>query len=674
MILPPGTYAQRRLASGYVLGELPIRLSADEALRPPPDIPAKVPIERPFTVGSRGTPHTEYRVYVAPDPEDVALTAVAIPLTEVQQTLNRLLLVEGLVIASVLAALAITGLFVVRLGLRPLDRMEVAAGAIAAGDLSRRVTPATERTEVGRLGLALNRMLDQLEKAFAERQASEDRLRQFLADASHELRTPLASIRGYAELFRMGAADGESTDLAMRRIEEESRRMGALVEDLLALARLDEEREPTREPVDIAQLATNAVEDARAQSPDRRIGLSAPASAVVSGDPHQLHQVLTNLIRNALVHTPPGSPIEVSVELQQSSVTVRVRDHGPGLPVGAGEQLFERFWRARGGPRARQGGGRSRPRDRARHRGRARRADLGRTGPWRRGGVHGLASGRTDRPASAGARLSGADSANSQLRRIERRHGCPMLSPMTDNRSITNATITTDPGEPAMHDSRPAATAATRHPAVEIVIPVYNEERVLAASIATIRAHMLEHYSFSFAIVIADNASTDGTLAVARDLARRLPQVRVLHLDAKGRGRALRAAWSASGADVLAYMDVDLSTDLEALGGLLEPLLERRADIAIGSRLAPGASVQRGARRELISRSYNLLLRMLLSAGFSDAQCGFKAGRREIIQALLPQVEDEAWFFDTELSTSPSAAAWPSTRCLCAGSRTPIRV
>ncbi len=146
-----------------------------------------------------------YRVYVSHDPEDAALTLVAVPLREVQQTLSRLLLVEALVIAGVLLALGVTASFVVRLGLRPLDRMEVTAGEIAAGELSRRVSPASSRTEVGRLGLALNAMLDRLERAFAERAASEERLRQFLADASHELRTPLASIRGYAELFRMGA-------------------------------------------------------------------------------------------------------------------------------------------------------------------------------------------------------------------------------------------------------------------------------------------------------------------------------------------------------------------------------------------------------------------------------------------------------------------------------------
>jgi len=228
--------------------------------------------------------------------------------------------------------------------------MEVTAGAIAGGDLSRRVSPATPRTEVGRLGLALNRMLDRLEEAFAERQASEDRLRQFLADASHELRTPLASIRGYAELFRMGATQGrEETELAMRRIEDESRRMGVLVEDLLTLARLDETPQLRREPVDLAKLARDVVTDAQATAPERPIGVQAPDVAIVSGDPHQLHQVLANLMRNALVHTPAGSAIEVSVRRDGRTVEIGVRDHGPGLPDGERERLFERFWRAEAG-------------------------------------------------------------------------------------------------------------------------------------------------------------------------------------------------------------------------------------------------------------------------------------------------------------------------------------
>jgi two-component system, OmpR family, sensor kinase len=348
--VPPGTVEQRREMDGHVLKELESGFSEEESKPPKPKLPTHVPLDKLFTVGSAGSSGVRYRVYASKDPEDSGVTLVALPLTEVKQTLDRLLLVEGLVILGVLVALGLSAFFVVRLGLRPLDRMEVTAGEIAGGELSRRVSPATSKTEIGRLGLALNDMLDRLEQAFAERQASEDRLRQFVADASHELRTPLASIRGYAELFRMGATQNAGgTETAMRRIEEESKRMGVLVEDLLTLARLDEAPEPSRAPVDLATLARDAVEDARATVPDREITVTVPERALVTGDSHQLRQVFANLMRNALVHTPAGTPIELSVEQNPTSVTFVVRDHGPGLPATATANLFDRFWRAEGG-------------------------------------------------------------------------------------------------------------------------------------------------------------------------------------------------------------------------------------------------------------------------------------------------------------------------------------
>ena len=355
--LPPGTYGERKSASGTSLGST--FFSFTETSPPRPAIPAHVTIGKVFTVGSVGSSGLRYRVYVSQDPDDSGLTLVAVPLSEVSQTLNRLLLVEGLVILGVLIALAVSASFVVRLGLRPLDRMETTAGEIAGGDLSHRVSPATSKTEVGRLGLALNAMLDRLEEAFAARTQSEERLRRFLADASHELRTPLASIRGYAELFRMGATEDQAgTEMAMRRIEEESKRMGVLVEDLLTLARLDEAPQLTFEPVDVAVLAGDAVEDARATAPDRTIELAQDGPAVVCGDPHQLRQVLANLTRNALVHTPDGTPIEVALEQDEETVTISIRDHGPGLPASAAENLFDRFWRAEGGrERGRAGAG-----------------------------------------------------------------------------------------------------------------------------------------------------------------------------------------------------------------------------------------------------------------------------------------------------------------------------
>jgi putative flippase GtrA len=186
-------------------------------------------------------------------------------------------------------------------------------------------------------------------------------------------------------------------------------------------------------------------------------------------------------------------------------------------------------------------------------------------------------------------------------------------------------------------------------PQVEVVVPVYNEERVLPRSIRRLHHHLSRDFPFSWRIVIADNASSDGTLRVARRLAHELPGVAVLRLEQKGRGRALRAAWSASDAEVVGYMDVDLSTDLRALLPLVAPLLSGHSQVAIGTRLAPGSRVERGAKRELISRAYNRILHTTLRARFSDAQCGFKAARAESLRELLPRIRDDGWFFDTEL-------------------------
>ncbi len=184
---------------------------------------------------------------------------------------------------------------------------------------------------------------------------------------------------------------------------------------------------------------------------------------------------------------------------------------------------------------------------------------------------------------------------------------------------------------------------------VDIVVPVRNEERDLAPSVRRLVSYLRECFPFSARVTIADNGSTDATWAIASRLARELPGVRAIHMDLPGRGRALRAIWSESGAEVLAYMDVDLSTDLNALLPLVAPLLSGHSDLAIGTRLARGSRVIRGPKRELISRSYNLLLRTLMGARFSDAQCGFKAIRRDQARALLPLIQDTGWFFDTEL-------------------------
>lgn len=355
--LPAGAFGEIRDAGGTVRATVTLGFDDDDADDAPGELPSGLRLGRPVSVETRGE---RYRV-LAEQTGPGLVTVAAIPLKDVDDTLARLLLVEALVVAGILVVLGASAWWVVGLGLRPLDRIGATAGAIAGGELDRRVEPADERTEIGRLGLALNAMLARLEQAFSQRRASEERLRRFVADASHELRTPLASIRGYSELFRMGAsADPQETATAMRRIEQEAARMGVLVEDLLTLARLDEVREPVREPVDLAALARDAADDARAMAPERSITVSGAEHVAVLGDPDQLRQVLGNLIRNALVHTPPGSALELAADTdggEGDRARLRVRDHGPGLPAGVDPaELFERFWRAEGG-RARGRGG-----------------------------------------------------------------------------------------------------------------------------------------------------------------------------------------------------------------------------------------------------------------------------------------------------------------------------
>ncbi|MCX4734422.1 glycosyltransferase [Streptomyces sp. NBC_01363] len=195
------------------------------------------------------------------------------------------------------------------------------------------------------------------------------------------------------------------------------------------------------------------------------------------------------------------------------------------------------------------------------------------------------------------------------------------------------------------------APVATHHPepVLDVVVPVFNEERDLEPSVRRLHAHLCETFPYPFRITIADNASTDSTPRIAARLADELPEAQWLRLAEKGRGRALRTAWSLSSAPVLAYMDVDLSTELTALLPLVAPLLSGHSDIAIGTRLAPGSRVVRGPKREITSRCYNALLRSVLAVGFSDAQCGFKAVRRDVAERLLPLIQDSEWFFDTEL-------------------------
>ena len=368
---PAGTFGEHLNRFGKRVGRpVAVDFAAQYAPALPGNLAAYVSHDRGkpklFTFRASGDPSASYRVAIVPADVGYGFTVVGVSLSNVDASLSRLETIEAIVIASVLLALAILAWLVIRIGLRPLDRIGATAGAIAAGDLSRRVSPADGRTEVGRLGAALNAMLGQIEQAFAKRQESEERLRRFLSDASHELRTPLTSIRGYAELFRLGAAAGpRDTTRAMQRIEEEAARMGVLVDELLALARLDEMPVTMREPVDLAPLVEDAGRDARAVSPERQISVSIepaarskPAAHVVSGDIHQLRQVLANLVTNAIKHTPAGTAIELSLQSDDGVERIEVRDHGPGLPEAAQDAVFERFWRAEvGRERGRAGAG-----------------------------------------------------------------------------------------------------------------------------------------------------------------------------------------------------------------------------------------------------------------------------------------------------------------------------
>ena len=317
-----------------------------------PDAPVQ-----PFTVASSDG-STQFRItYWQEGRFGGQFVVLAVPLYEVVSTLRGLLAAQALISAVVVVGTALLAWLLIEFGLRPLRRMGAAAGEIAAGDYSKRVEPATSKTEIGRLGLALNAMLAQIESAFAQRTASERRLRRFIADASHELRTPLTSVRGYSEMLRRGAdqSPGDS-GLARRRIEEESVRMSALVDDMLLIARLDQGRPLETGPVDLQAIARDATADARVVAPQRAITLQAPDAVLVSGDDTRLRQVVGNLVRNALVHTPAASPIEIAVTTSNGTAQLSVADHGPGLKAEDRDRIFEPFYRA-DASRSRDSGG-----------------------------------------------------------------------------------------------------------------------------------------------------------------------------------------------------------------------------------------------------------------------------------------------------------------------------
>jgi two-component system, OmpR family, sensor kinase len=360
--LGPGVYVRLETADqSHVICTLTPRPFGDREAPAPPELPAKISLSLGQEQGPPALAGERFRYLTVPATsggdgyrlraslEGNLVIVVGESLHDVNTTLHRLLLVEVIVTLAVLCALAALGLWVVGLGLRPLRAIEETAEAITAGDLSRRVEQADPQTEVGRVGAALNTMLDRIE-------ASDRRLRRFIADASHELRTPLAAVRAYAELFDRGAASRpDDLERSMSGITRESERMSLLVDDLLLLARLDEGRPLERKPVDLAALVGEAVDAARVVEPARPIELFVEP-ATVTGDEARLRQVLDNLLANARAHTPAGTPVSVELRRVDGRAELTVADHGPGLTDEQADRVFERFYRA-DTSRARASGG-----------------------------------------------------------------------------------------------------------------------------------------------------------------------------------------------------------------------------------------------------------------------------------------------------------------------------
>ena len=332
---------------GSVLAEQQAGTATDP--EPLPDIQTTPEKGVFFTVESEDGSVT-YRAYALDfqfDDGNVNTFVVATPLTDVQSsisTLTRTVVITGVVVAviGILAAWIIT-----RRGLRVVDHMVYDAETVASGSLDHRITAVDPRTEMGRLSLALNRMVSRLTDAITQRERQHERLRQFVADAGHELRTPLTAIGGYVQLYQSGATpQGEKLDRAMGRIGSENARLAKLVDDLMVLSRLDEEVGGDRELVELSQLAQDAVDDAEVADSSHPIGLNAREAVTVVANEGQLRQVLVNLLTNARVHTPHGTAIDVSVATDAGWAVLRVADHGPGIPAEHRQKVFDRFYRA----------------------------------------------------------------------------------------------------------------------------------------------------------------------------------------------------------------------------------------------------------------------------------------------------------------------------------------
>ncbi|MDG4819278.1 HAMP domain-containing sensor histidine kinase [Micromonospora sp. WMMD956] len=361
----------------------PERSSTPSAAAPDPgplaEVAARARAGRPYTVAGDGG---AWRLLAVPVGDGGEVVVLGASLAEAERTVDRLVVIDVAVTGSVLIVLGLLAAFVVRLGLSPLTRMERVVAGITGGDLARRLHDTDPHTEPGRLGAAVNLMLDRIGTEMTARAAADRRLRQFVADASHELRTPLTSIRGFAELYRRGGAPpGPALDEAMGRIEAEAARMGVLVEDLLLLARLDRHRAPVLRPVDVLEVAADTIRDAHARAPGRRVRLTTLTEddetfepPTVLGDEHRLRQVAANLVGNAMQHTGPGARVTVRIGRlpaavagpppapDRGAVVVRsgpppappagglavleVHDDGPGIPAEHATRVFERLYRA----------------------------------------------------------------------------------------------------------------------------------------------------------------------------------------------------------------------------------------------------------------------------------------------------------------------------------------
>jgi two-component system OmpR family sensor kinase len=334
--------------AGIVLGQIGGDLNRTEITSYLQEITPEEVVERaslPFTIE---TPHSDFRAIAQRLPSGLGTVVVAQSFEDIDRTLRRLQGLFILIGLVMILFIALASRKVIIVGLRPLATVEETAVRIAEGDLTARLPDVKPNTEVGRLVSTLNTMLGRIEESFAARVESESKLRRFVADASHELRTPITAIRGFAELHRQGAVTGEEkTKDLIGRIENESKRMGSLVEDLLLLARLDQSRQMKAEPVNLSRLVLDAVESARAAGPNHPITFNNSDEEIYAlGDSDRIHQVVANLLANARTHTSIGTVIDVSVSQSDDGVRIRIADNGPGLSKKDQERIFERFYRA----------------------------------------------------------------------------------------------------------------------------------------------------------------------------------------------------------------------------------------------------------------------------------------------------------------------------------------